>query len=63
MPLSLVDENFKRARTSNAILTEKFWWRKNILDEGPAQMEEMTLDEIFFGSPSKSYEGIYVLIF
>lgn len=55
MPLSLVDENFKRARTSNAILTEKFWWRKNILDEGPAQMEEMTLDEIFFGSPSKSY--------
>ena len=36
MPLSLVDENFKRARNSNAIINEKVYWRRNIQDEGPA---------------------------
>ena len=29
MPISLVDENYKRANFKNAAVTQKFWFRKD----------------------------------
>lgn len=33
IPMDKVDENFKRAAKPNAILTQKFYFRTNILDD------------------------------
>lgn len=59
IPMDKVDENFKRAARPNAILTEKFYFRTNIFDEGEPIIEEMSLDEIFFGCPHFKFEGLY----
>jgi len=49
IPISYVDENFKRAHKRDAILKEKFFFRKNILDNGPAEIIELTLKDLFLG--------------
>lgn len=36
--MSYVDENFKRARTNNAIVKEKFYFRRNVFDVGPPEI-------------------------
>ena len=45
-----VEENFRRATKVDAVTKEKFYFRTNIFDSGPPVIEELTLDEIFFGS-------------
>ena len=30
MPISKIDENMKRAQERDAVLNQKFWWRKDI---------------------------------
>jgi glutamate--cysteine ligase catalytic subunit len=34
IPISKLDENFRRAQKRNALLTEKFYFRTNIYDAG-----------------------------
>lgn len=35
IPMSYVEENFRRSRINNAIMKEKFFFRKNVFDVGP----------------------------
>merc|ERR1712228_890295 len=55
MPLSLVDENMKRAQKRNAVLGEKFFWRRDIFteckDTTKPDIVEMSVDEILNGIP------------
>ncbi|KAG6452581.1 hypothetical protein O3G_MSEX007719 [Manduca sexta] len=55
MPISKVDENMQRAQKRGAVLSERFWWRRDVgapsdvarLATDPAdQYAEMTVDEI-----------------
>lgn len=49
MPISLVDENFRRANLKNAAIEQKFFFRTNLFEKGKPQIEELTLKEIFNG--------------
>lgn len=51
IPMSLNEENFRRANKRDAILNEKFFFRTNIFDAGEPKIQEMTTHEIFFGAP------------
>jgi len=62
LPISKVDENFKRAQVRNAILTQKFWWRKDMQKESPDEYLEMTLEEILLGK-SDSFPGLLNLFY
>ena len=60
MPISKVDENMKRAQRRDAVLTEKFWWRKDIFtaceDTSEPELTEMSIDEILNGIPGSEYQ-------
>ena len=60
MPISKVDENMKRAQKRDAVLTEKFWWRKDIFtaceDTSEPELTEMSIDEILNGIPGSEYQ-------
>ena len=60
MPLSLVDENMRRAHLLNATTTQKFWFRAL---EGPSEGEvmEMTISEIICGKED-CFPGLVPLI-
>ena len=49
MPMSLIDENFKRANLINSATDQKFFFRVNVFEPGKAQVEELTILEIFEG--------------
>lgn len=50
MPISKIDENFQRSYKRDAITEQKFYFRKNIFEDGPCVLTEITLLEMFFGS-------------
>lgn len=61
MPISKVDENMQRAQKRDAVLVEKFWFRKDLseqssssvpLDQESDQFIEMTINEIINGKVS-----------
>lgn len=56
--MSLVDENMKRSRNVNAILTTKFYFRTNLKDFGEPIIEELYLKEILFGKEDGTFGGI-----
>jgi len=66
MPLSLVDENMKRAQKRNAVLGEKFFWRRDIFteckDTTKPDIVEMSVDEILNGIPGTEYQGLLGLV-
>merc|ERR1719384_2008747 len=66
MPISKVDENMKRAQKRDAVLTERFWWRKDIFtvceDTSEPEITEMSIDEIFNGIPGSDYQGLIALV-
>jgi len=66
MPISLVDENMKRAQKRDAVLTQKFWWRKDIFtaceDTTQPEVTEMSIDEILNGIPGSDYQGLLGLV-
>ncbi len=73
IPISLCDENMERAHKRDAILNEKFFFRKNIIfDENYKNktvghtekeiVEEMSLVEILEGKAAINYKGIFPLI-
>jgi len=66
MPISLVDENMKRAQKRDAVLTQKFWWRKDIFtvceDTVQPEVTEMSIDEILNGIPGSDYQGLIALV-
>ena len=53
VPISLTDENFRRANLRNAAQEGKFFWRTNIYDAGKPIIEELTIAEIFEGKVSQ----------
>ncbi|KAF7684403.1 Glutamate--cysteine ligase catalytic subunit [Astathelohania contejeani] len=57
MPLSLVDENFRRANEHSSTV---FYYRENINDRGAAVIKEGTIDEICNGKGD--YPGIIPMI-
>ena len=67
MPISLVDENMKRAQKRDAVLTQKFWWRKDIFtaceDTTQPEVTEMSIDEILNGIPGSDYQVKKFIIF
>jgi len=66
MPISKIDENMKRAQVRDAVLTEKFWWRKDIFtacnDTTQPELTEMSIDEILNGIPGTDYQGLIALV-
>jgi len=61
IPISKVDENFARAQKREAILREKFWFRKDINKESTDEWIELTLDEILHGN--SIFVGLLNLIY
>ncbi|XP_018018682.1 glutamate--cysteine ligase catalytic subunit-like [Hyalella azteca] len=58
VPLSKVDENMEKSQRQDAVLTERFWFRQNILSRDCDQGDDstlMTIDEIINGK-----EGTFV---
>jgi len=49
VPISLVDENFRRANLKGAATKGKFYFRTNVFDSGKPVIEELTIAEIFEG--------------
>lgn len=49
IPISQVDENFRRASLINAATDQKFFFRTNLFEPGMPQVEELTINEIFQG--------------
>lgn len=44
----------------NAVLTQKFHFRVNVFEDGEPVIEELSLDEIFFGKEG-TFEGLYAI--
>lgn len=57
IPISLLRENFARAHRRNALLTQKFYFRVNMRDEGAPCIQELFIGEIFFGKGH--FKGIF----
>jgi len=66
MPISLVDENMKRAQKRDAVLNQKFYWRKDIFtvceDDQEPDIQELSIDEILNGIPNSDYQGLLDLV-
>lgn len=50
LPITKLDENFQRSYKRDAIIKEKLWFRKNVFENGPCVLTEVTMKELFFGS-------------
>jgi len=44
-----------RAHARNAVLEQKFWFRRNILNNDTAEVVEMTVNEIINGSKTHDF--------
>jgi len=62
IPISKLHENMKRAHTMDAVLVEKFWFRKSVEADSPDEWAEMTVDEILHGK-SEGFIGLFPLIY
>lgn len=49
VPISKVDENFKRANIMGAATEKTFYWRTNISEPGFPKIQELSISEIFEG--------------
>jgi len=58
MPLSKVDENMQRAHARGAVRTQRFWFRRNITDNGAADVVELSVNEILNGSQQLKFPGV-----
>ena len=55
LPISLIDENMKRAHDRNGLLNTKFWWKVSAADQTDDTLNaEATLTETKFLSSNKS---------
>lgn len=57
LPLSLVEENFRRANLRGAAVNQKFFFRVNVSESGPAKVRELYIREIFEGTVRLTYSG------
>jgi glutamate--cysteine ligase catalytic subunit len=55
IPLSKVDENMGRAVSRDAVLNQKFWFRKNVRGMSDDTVVQMTCDEIINGKVRKLF--------
>lgn len=61
MPLSLVDENMNRSHERDAVRSQRFHFRTNIFEDGPAEISQLTANEIVNGCGDKFF-GLIPLI-
>jgi len=61
IPMSLVDQNFKRAHERGAAVNQKFWFRKNIPDDKKDDYVELTTEEFLKGKKD-CFTGIMSLV-
>lgn len=54
IPISKIDENFRRANLRNAAIEQKFFFRTNVFDAGLPLIEELTIHEVFAGKEVSS---------
>jgi len=57
IPMSKLNENFERALQQNAVVRQKFWFRKSNVPESPDEYIELTLAEFIKGK-SGVYKGL-----
>jgi len=62
IPMSKVDENMRRGHKRDAILKEKFWFRKDVSKNSADEYVELTLDEILHGK-ADTFVGLLPLIY
>lgn len=62
IPISKVDENMERGHKRDAILKEKFWFRKDIQKDSADEWVELSLDEILHGK-ADTFVGLMNLIY
>lgn len=60
MPISKVDYNMSIAHRRGSVLGEKFFFRKNVLSDGEAVCEKMSINEIINGT--EDFPGFIPLI-
>ena len=58
IPMSFTWKNMERACLRAAVTEQEFFFRKNLFDDGPAEVLEMTLEEIMVGSQEKDFIGL-----
>lgn len=68
MPISMVDENMKRAHRRDGVKTQRFWFRQEIMDEKDSDgnvrpvpnptFVERSIDEIMNGSKDSTFPGL-----
>ncbi len=56
IPISKLQENYKRSEQKDAVLKERFLFRTNVYDQGEPVIEELTAKEILFGKGD--YKGV-----
>lgn len=62
LPISAVDSNFEIADRPYTATKHKFYWRTNILEDGEPNIVELSIEEIFCGSPKHFYPGLNNLL-
>jgi len=62
IPISKVDENIERGHKRDAILKEKFWFRKNVEKDSEDEWVELTIDEILHGK-TDVFVGLMNLVY
>ena len=62
IPISKLDENFARASKRDALLSEKFWFRKDVQRDSPDEWIELTIDEILHGK-ADLFVGLFNLVY
>ena len=50
IPMSYIHENRKRGLVRNSVTTQKFFFRRNVFDQGAPKVVEITLAEFINGS-------------
>ena len=77
LPISKVEEGMRRAHTRDAVLREKFWFRRNVFGPrsrgrassrpgtpaaGEPEWEEMSVNEIINGQKAGGFPGLVRLV-
>eukprot|EP00331_Platyophrya_macrostoma_P009164 CAMPEP_0176425816 /NCGR_PEP_ID=MMETSP0127-20121128/11595_1 /TAXON_ID=938130 /ORGANISM="Platyophrya macrostoma, Strain WH" /LENGTH=636 /DNA_ID=CAMNT_0017807011 /DNA_START=33 /DNA_END=1943 /DNA_ORIENTATION=+ len=57
IPMSKLNENFERASKQNAVINQKFWFRKSNEYESPDEYVELTIAE-FINGKEQVYKGL-----
>lgn len=60
IPINFLNENMIRASVVQSCTQQKFFFRTNIFDDGPAKVEQLSISEIFKGT--NNFIGLQALL-